>query len=133
MKKIKKAIYVCLIILGIMAVINILAWLSTDFSDFYTAHIFPPIMAAFSAVSGIFPFFSWRSDAENSDCTYYNNHTLICNFNDFPKKIKKKNITLLLHNCSCNINLHTHYRNYELLHYVSLHKIFRKIFQLLTA
>lgn len=56
MKKIKKTIYVCLIILGIMAVINILAWLSTDFSDFYTAHIFPPIMAAFSAVSGFFHF-----------------------------------------------------------------------------
>jgi len=52
----KKRIFIPLILIGMMIAVNILAWNSRAFSDFYLSSIFPVITSVGSFITGIFPF-----------------------------------------------------------------------------
>lgn len=52
----KKRYVVPLLIIFVMLVLNIIAWLSTSFSNFYVMNIFPYISNTFSFLSGLLPF-----------------------------------------------------------------------------
>lgn len=53
-KKRKRMVY--LSILGLILVLNILAWVSTPFCDWYIANIFPIWVNTYGRFSGLFPF-----------------------------------------------------------------------------
>ncbi len=52
----RKRILIPIIIIVFMLILNIVAWISTAFSDFYVNKIFPVIMTPFSFLTGLFPF-----------------------------------------------------------------------------
>lgn len=56
MSKLKKRYIIPLAVILLMAVIHIIARLSTGFADFYVMKIFPVITNTFSFISGLFPF-----------------------------------------------------------------------------
>ncbi|MCR5556242.1 MAG: DUF3810 domain-containing protein [Butyrivibrio sp.] len=45
-----------IVILGVCALINVAAWLSRSFSDFYVANIFPLLTGIYGRITSIFPF-----------------------------------------------------------------------------
>jgi hypothetical protein len=49
-------IVICLILLLLMAVLNVISWLSTDFSDWYAENVYPLINNTISRLTGLFPF-----------------------------------------------------------------------------
>ena len=53
-KKRKRILYVS--ILGLVAVLNILAWISTPFCDWYITNIFPVWVNTYGRLTGLFPF-----------------------------------------------------------------------------
>ena len=52
----QKRVIIPLFIILFMIILNVIAWNSTAFSDFYVAKIFPLIMTPFSFLTGLFPF-----------------------------------------------------------------------------
>lgn len=52
----QKRVIIPLFIILFMIILNVIAWNSTTFSDFYVAKIFPLIMTPFSFLTGLFPF-----------------------------------------------------------------------------
>lgn len=53
---ISKQLAAMLITLGVMAALNIIAWRSVSFCDFYVAHIYPIWTATYGRLTSIFPF-----------------------------------------------------------------------------
>ncbi len=49
-----KKLYCCIVVLVVM--LNVAAWNSTAFSDWYIAHIFPLWVNTYGRLTGIFPF-----------------------------------------------------------------------------
>ncbi|MBQ6695504.1 MAG: DUF3810 domain-containing protein [Lachnospiraceae bacterium] len=55
-KKLKKAIWVYIIIAILTLLLNVIAWNSTKFSDAYIKYIFPVWVNTYGRLTGIFPF-----------------------------------------------------------------------------
>lgn len=54
--RISKQFSALLITLGIMDLLNVIAWQSVSFCDFYAAHIYPIWTAAYGRLTSVFPF-----------------------------------------------------------------------------
>ena len=51
----KKRVWVYIILVGLVLVLNVAAWNSTAFCDFYISHIFPIWVNTYGRVTGLFP------------------------------------------------------------------------------
>lgn len=55
-RKAKKGRTLFLVILAIIVLLNIAAWVSSSFCDWYIAHVFPIWVNTLGRITGIFPF-----------------------------------------------------------------------------
>ena len=55
-RKTKKGRILFLVILAIIVLLNIAAWVSSSFCDWYIAHVFPAWVNTLGRITGIFPF-----------------------------------------------------------------------------
>ena len=55
-RKTKKGRILFLVVLAIIILLNIAAWVSSSFCDWYIAHVFPAWVNTLGRITGIFPF-----------------------------------------------------------------------------